>query len=84
MKRKTQGQGLVEYALILLLVAVVVIVCLAVLGPLLRNIFTKDQAAAAQQNKTVWTEIEPPHPYYGLCYTIRTSGYIVCIPAAEL
>lgn len=35
-----EGQGLVEYALILVLVAVVVIVILAVLGPALGNIFS--------------------------------------------
>ena len=36
---KEKGQGLVEYALILVLVAVVVIVVLAVLGPLVANVF---------------------------------------------
>ena len=35
-----EGQGLVEYALILVLVAVVVIVILAVLGPLIGNVFS--------------------------------------------
>jgi pilus assembly protein Flp/PilA len=34
------GQGLVEYALILVLVSIVVIVILAVLGPALGNIFS--------------------------------------------
>lgn len=36
-----KGQGLVEYALILILVAVVVIVILAVLGPNVGNLFNK-------------------------------------------
>jgi pilus assembly protein Flp/PilA len=36
---KEKGQGLVEYALILVLVAIVVIVVLAVLGPSISNIF---------------------------------------------
>jgi pilus assembly protein Flp/PilA len=36
---KEKGQGLVEYALILVLVAVVVIAILALLGPAIRNIF---------------------------------------------
>jgi pilus assembly protein Flp/PilA len=36
---KERGQGLVEYALILVLVAVVVIAILALLGPAIRNIF---------------------------------------------
>jgi pilus assembly protein Flp/PilA len=35
-----EGQGLVEYALILVLVAVVVIVILALLGPLIGNVFS--------------------------------------------
>jgi pilus assembly protein Flp/PilA len=34
-----KGQGLVEYALILVLVAVVVIAILALLGPAIANIF---------------------------------------------
>ncbi len=36
---KEAGQGLVEYALILVLVAVVVIAILALLGPAIANIF---------------------------------------------
>jgi len=35
------GQGLVEYALILVLVAIVVLVVLAVLGPSIGSIFSK-------------------------------------------
>ncbi|MBE3117860.1 MAG: Flp family type IVb pilin [Candidatus Atribacteria bacterium] len=38
---KEKGQGLVEYALILVLVAVVVIAVLLILGPLIGNIFSK-------------------------------------------
>jgi len=38
--RNQEGQGLVEYALILVLVAVVVIVILALLGPAIGNIFS--------------------------------------------
>jgi len=37
---KEKGQGLVEYALILVLIAVVVIVILALLGPAIGNIFS--------------------------------------------
>ena len=37
---KEKGQGLVEYALILVLVAVVVIAILALLGPAIANIFS--------------------------------------------
>ncbi len=38
---KEKGQGLVEYALILVLVAIVVIAALMVLGPLVGNVFSK-------------------------------------------
>ncbi|HCR70031.1 MAG TPA: pilus assembly protein [Anaerolineae bacterium] len=38
---KEKGQGLVEYALILVLVAIVVIAALMVLGPLIGNVFSK-------------------------------------------
>ena len=36
-----EGQGLVEYALILVLVAVVVIIVLVVLGPIIGNVFSE-------------------------------------------
>lgn len=38
--KDNKGQGLVEYALILVLVAVVVIVVLAILGPSIGNVFS--------------------------------------------
>ncbi len=38
---KEEGQGLVEYALILVLVAIVVIAILALLGPQIANIFSQ-------------------------------------------
>ena len=36
-----RGQGLVEYALILMLVAMIVLVILVLLGPAIGNIFSK-------------------------------------------
>jgi len=38
---KEKGQGLVEYALILVLIAIVVIVALTLLGPQIGNIFSR-------------------------------------------
>ena len=38
---REDGQGLVEYALILVLVAIVVIAVLTLLGPIIGNVFTK-------------------------------------------
>ncbi len=37
---KEKGQGLVEYALILVLVAIVVIAALMILGPIIGNTFS--------------------------------------------
>lgn len=37
---KEKGQGLVEYALILVLVAIVVIAALMILGPIIGNAFS--------------------------------------------
>lgn len=37
---REEGQGLVEYALILVLVAIVVIAILLLLGPLVGNVFS--------------------------------------------
>ncbi|MEN6481127.1 MAG: pilus assembly protein [Anaerolineaceae bacterium] len=37
---KEKGQGLLEYALIIILVAVIVIVILALLGPAVGNMFS--------------------------------------------
>jgi pilus assembly protein Flp/PilA len=44
---KEKGQGLVEYALILVLIAVVVIAILVVLGPQIGNVFSKINASMA-------------------------------------
>ena len=38
---KEKGQGLIEYALILVLIAVVVIVVLRILGPRIGGVFSK-------------------------------------------
>ena len=39
-RNKEKGQGLVEYALILVLVAIVVIAALMILGPIIGNVFS--------------------------------------------
>jgi len=38
---RVRGQGLVEYALILMLVAIIVLVILALLGPAIGNMFSE-------------------------------------------
>lgn len=42
---KEKGQGLVEYALILVLVAIVVIAALTVMGPLIGDVFSTINAS---------------------------------------
>jgi pilus assembly protein Flp/PilA len=42
---KERGQGMVEYALILVLVAIVVIAALTIMGPLVGNIFSTINAS---------------------------------------
>lgn len=46
---REEGQGLVEYALILVLVAIVVIVILTVLGPIIGNVFSTIGGALNQR-----------------------------------
>jgi len=41
LKNEESGQGMVEYGLIIALIAVVVVVALITLGPKIRGIFTK-------------------------------------------
>lgn len=45
---KEKGQGLVEYALILVLVAVVVIAVLTLLGPIIGNVFSEINSGLVQ------------------------------------
>jgi pilus assembly protein Flp/PilA len=45
---KERGQGLVEYALILVLVAVVVIAVLLILGPIIANVFSTINSSLVQ------------------------------------
>ena len=42
---KEKGQGLVEYALILVMVAIVVLVVLLIFGPIIGNVFSKTNSS---------------------------------------
>ena len=57
---KEKGQGMVEYALILVLVAIVVIVILALLGPAIGNVFSNIVSNIQYRDSVVC----------GLCLTI--------------
>lgn len=48
MFKAEKGQGLVEYALILVLVAIVVIAVLTLLGPIIGNVFSKINSSFPQ------------------------------------
>ena len=50
---KQKGQGLVEYALILVLVSVAVIAVLLILGPTIGNVFTKINSSLVGQASAV-------------------------------
>lgn len=45
---KEKGQGLVEYALILVLVAIVVIAAIMIFGPAIGNVFSKMNSSLAE------------------------------------
>lgn len=40
MSLKEKGQGMVEYALILVMVAIIVLAALSIMGPLVANVFS--------------------------------------------
>ena len=58
-----EGQGILEYALILILVAVVVISVLMVVGPAVGNVFSLVVARLTYGGETLPTE--PPPECYG-------------------
>ena len=64
-----KGQGLVEYALILVLVAVVVIVVLSLLGPAIGNVFSIMVRALEASS-----EDQPPECYGSLLLPIMIGG----------
>ena len=71
MNRNTKGQGLAEYALILVLVAVVVVAVLATLGTAVSDIFSSILEAISPPEET------PPPDCYGsllLPYLIGLTG----------
>lgn len=50
LKKQEKGQGLVEYALILVLVAIVVIAALMILGPIIGNVFSTINSSLSTVN----------------------------------
>jgi pilus assembly protein Flp/PilA len=82
-----KGQGLVEYALILVLVAVVVIAVLSLMGPSIGNIFStvqtaliRDQYCQEEVGLTTWyVRRNDGYGYYSYQYSSYTDpGFSVC------
>jgi pilus assembly protein Flp/PilA len=82
LKKKEKGQGLVEYALILVLVAIVVIAALMILGPIIGNVFSTINSSlgtvstgggAAAVVVPAPTEAPTQAPNLGTCY-LRWTG----------
>ena len=68
---KEKGQGLVEYALILVLVAIVVIAALMILGPIIGNVFsTINSSLGTVQFTDPRLVIKKPRRKTGLFYWI--------------
>lgn len=80
-----KGQGIVEYALTLVLIGVVVLVVLAIIGPLLGNVLRTESATPTMLDAN-WQEMTVPPGYQGKCY--RTFNYsdieVICIPEGDL
>lgn len=73
-KQKEKGQGLVEYALILVLVAIVVIAALMILGPIIGNVFTKVNSSLSGISAAPAAAAAPSLPGAG-CETVHADGY---------
>lgn len=85
------GQGLVEYALILVLVALVVIAALMILGPVIGNVFSQINSSLSrvgaggstegggEETTTCTTEHQQACAAQGLICIGNGSGVDVCV-----
>jgi pilus assembly protein Flp/PilA len=71
--KKEKGQGLVEYALILVLVAIVVIAALMVLGPIIGDVFTDVNSSLSSVGTGDTSEDDAPLSLG--CPDIHADGY---------
>lgn len=67
--KKENGQGLVEYALILVLVAIVVIAALLILGPIIGNVFStvNDSLSGVGGDQVAAPSTAAPDPTWTTC-----------------
>ncbi len=76
-KKQEKGQGLVEYALILVLVAIVVIAALMILGPIIGNVFSKVNSSLSTVSTGGGAAAPTPVPApVTLSYTCPSSGMV--------
>ena len=61
-KKREQGQGLVEYSLILVLVGLIVIAALMILGPVIGNVFSQINSSLSGVSAGEIGEIPTPPP----------------------
>ena len=71
-KQEEKGQGLVEYALILVLVAIVVIAALMILGPIIGNVFSKVNSSLSGVSGG---GAAAPAAVSGGCPSVHPDGY---------
>jgi pilus assembly protein Flp/PilA len=76
-KKNQKGQGLVEYALILVLVAIVVIAALMILGPIIGNVFSKVNSSLSNVSAGSGV-VEAPIPASCTSGSASASGHTVC------
>ncbi len=75
-KKNQKGQGLVEYALILVLVAIVVIAALMILGPIIGNVFSKVNSSLTTVSAGGGSASTPVPAPVTLNYTCPSSGMV--------
>jgi pilus assembly protein Flp/PilA len=72
--KKEKGQGLVEYALILVLVAIVVIAVLMLLGPIIGNVFSSINSSLSGATSGGGAPAAAADPYAAYADDIMASG----------
>jgi pilus assembly protein Flp/PilA len=84
---KRKGQGLVEYALILVLVGIVVVAALMLLGPVIGNVFSQINSSLAVVSGGGGGGAVPPPPPPSDCsaeqaaYTAAVEAFNACMEA---
>jgi pilus assembly protein Flp/PilA len=84
-KKREEGQGLVEYALVLVLIAIVVIVILSMLGPQVSGVFGRVMAGLNGQSLTgqgleyAFTSTGVSSPGGGVNCTLQAGATVIAL-----